>query len=305
MHVEAVAARPRWRRAAGAGVGAVRGPLRWFWDFSRKKPLGGVGFVLLFVLTVVAIFGPWLTPQDALQIHATQLFLAPEWTHGFYLGTDHFGRDTLSRLIIGTRVSLTVAVVSVFTGSAIGYLIGLISGYYRGWVDAVLQRMVDILMSLPMLVLALVIVAVLGQSQRNVIIALALIQVPSMARLVKSVVLPVREMEFVQAAHALGASDSRILIRHIAPQTFGPVIVLVTASLGLAILIESSLSFLGLGTPPPKPAWGAMLSGQTLQNVERAPWNAVFPGIAISLTVFSFNLLGDALRDVLDPRLRV
>ncbi len=305
MAAEAVAAGGRLRQAANLGLGAVTGPLAWFWDFSKKKPLGGAGLVLLVFLAVVAIFGPWITPRDEVQINARDLFHAPQWTHGFYLGTDNLGRDNLSRLIIGARVSLTVAVVSVFSGSAIGFLIGLIGGYYRGWVDAVLQRLVDIKMAFPAIVLALVIIAVLGQSERNVIIAIALIQIPAMARVVRSVVLPVREMEYVQAAYALGASDLRILIRHIAPQTFAPVIVLITASLGLAILIESSLSFLGLGTPPPKPAWGAMLAGETLRNVERAPWNAVFPGIALTLTVFSFNLVGDALRDVLDPRLRV
>ena len=280
------------------------GFLAWFWDFAKKKPLGGIGLVIIMFTVMTAIIGPYLPLKDELKINATHLFEGPQWTHGFILGTDHLGRDNLARLIVGARVSITVAFVSVAIGSFIGFWMGLVSGYYGGWVDMTIQRFVDMKMAFPTIVLALAIVSVLGASQQNIIIAIALVQIPQKARVIRATVLSVRSMEYVQAARAIGASDLRILLRHITPQTFAPAIIIITASLGLAILIESSLAFLGLGTPPPKPSWGAMLSGQTLVNVERAPWNAVFPGVALSITVFSFNLVGDALRDVLDPRLR-
>ncbi len=278
--------------------------LNWTWSFCRRKPLGGIGLIIIVIIALVAIFGPFIAPRDPLEINASHLFGGPELIKGNYLGTDHLGRDVLSRIIGGARVSFFTALISVFSGSAIGVLLGLVSGYYSGWIDAVIQRIVDMKMSIPMLVLALAIMAVLGQKTQNVIIAIALIQIPQTARVVRSVVVSVKTMEFVESARALGASDLRILFRHIAPQTFAPIIIVVTAAMGLAIIIEASLSFLGLGTPPPNPSWGSMLSGPTLQNVERAPWNAVFPGVALTLTVFSFNLVGDALRDVLDPRLR-
>lgn len=292
---------PAVRVSAHSGAS---GTWRWFQGFVKRKPLGGIGLVLIFLLTIVAIFGPWLAPRDPVEVNSTQLFLAPQWDTGFYLGTDHLGRDVLSRLIVGARTSLITAVAAVFSGSAVGAVLGLVSGYYTGWVDSLVQRLIDTIMAFPTLVLALAIVAVLGQKTENVIIAIAVLQLPQTARVVRSKVLSVKEAEYVAAARAVGAPDGRILLWHVAPQTLAPIIIVVTAALGFAILVESSLSFLGLGTPPPKPSWGAMLSGPTLQNVERAPWNAVFPGIALTLTVFSFNLLGDALRDILDPRLR-
>ncbi|MCH7552479.1 MAG: ABC transporter permease [Chloroflexi bacterium] len=300
------------------GLSALRTTGSWLRMFARRQPLGFIGLVILTVVFIIAIFGEQfanlLAPEQAksnpnlppwLSINPRALFQSPEWYKGYILGADEFGRDNLSRILVGTRASITVAVVAVATGSSLGFIIGLVSGYYADWRDAVLSRLVDMKMAIPTIVLALVIVAVLGQSQTNVIIAIALIQVSGMARIVRSVVLSTRTMEFVQAARALGATDWRIIWRHVAPQTFAPVLILVTSALGLAIIIESSLSFLGLGTPPPNPAWGAMLSGAAIQNVERAPWNAIFPGLALTFTVFSVNLLGDGLRDTLDPRLRV
>lgn len=281
--------------------------LRWpsaLWTFSRQKPLGGIGIVLILLIAFLAAFGPWLAPRDPLEQDAFHRFAQPAWIRGNFLGTDHLGRDILSRLIVGARTSFMVAIISVTVGSAIGFFLGLTSGYYGGKIDLFTQRLIDMLMALPVIVLALAIVTALGQSTFNVIIAIALIQIPQKARVVRSVALSVKESQFVEAARAIGASDWRIIVRHIAPQAFAPAIVVFTASLGGAILVESSLSFLGLGTPPPAPSWGAMLSGPTLANVERAPWNAVFPGIFLSATVYSFNLVGDALRDVLDPRLR-
>ncbi|MEE9286092.1 MAG: ABC transporter permease [Dehalococcoidia bacterium] len=295
----------RLRRFSGFGWSFLGGTLRWLWWFSKRKPLGAIGLFILTFAGIVAVFGPLLAPMDPLEIHARSLFHGPQWVSGFVLGTDNLGRDNMSRLIIGTRSSLSIAVIAVTSGTIFGYGLGLYSGFYPDWRDALIMRLVDVLMALPIIVLALAIVAVLGQSTRNVIIAIALIQVPGTARIVRSVVISIRTMEYVQAARALGATDRRILLRHVAPQTFAPVMILVTAALGLAIIIEASLSFLGLGTPPPNPAWGAMLAGQAQQNFERAPWNAIFPGLALSLTVFGFNLLGDALRDVLDPRLRI
>lgn len=315
MASQAESAAQRLRRYSGRGWFFLGDAARWTWNFSRRKPLGGIGLFILFAAAVIAIFGPGLripgighipaiAPKDPLEIHARDLFKGPQWTHGFLLGTDHLGRDQLSRLIIGARTSLSISFISVTSGAIVGFILGLYSGFYPDWRDAVIMRAVDMLLSIPVLVLALTIVAVLGASNNNVIIAIAVIQVPGTARVVRSVVIAIRDIEFVQAARAMGASDARILFRHIAPQTFAPVMILVTSAFGIAIVIEASLSFLGLGTPPPKPAWGAMLSGPTLQNVERAPWNAVFPGLALSLVVFGFNLLGDALRDILDPRLR-
>ena len=318
MATQADVTAPGLRRYSNAGLDVVRRAWDWLWDFSTRKPLGGIGLFFLFVLTIIVFFGPQiaraLAPSAAtasvnqppwLTINPRALFQSPEWVSGYLLGADHLGRDNLSRLLVGARTSLSVSVISVMSGTAVGFTMGLVSGYYPGWRDSLIQRFVDIKMAFPTIVLALAIVAVLGQSTRNVIIAISLIQVPGTARIVRSVVLSTRTMEFVQAARALGANDLRILFRHIAPQTFAPVMIIMTAGFGLAIIIESSLSFLGLGTPPPNPAWGAMLSGPTLQNVERAPWNAVFPGLAITFTVFSFNLVGDSLRDILDPRLRI
>lgn len=266
--------------------------------------MGALGIFLIAFIAVLAIFGPLIIPKDPLDINAGSTFQGPQWYKGFILGSDHLGRDNLSRIIIGSRSSISIAVISVLSGTLVGVIVGLISGFYADWRDAILQRLVDVLLSFPILVLALAIVAVLGRSQQNVIIAIALIQVPITARVVRSVALSVRTMEFVTASRALGAADARLLFRHVAPQTFAPVMIVFTSFLGLAIIIEASLSYLGLGIPPPNPSWGAMLSGPTIQNVERAPWNAVFPGIALTLTVFGFNLLGDALRDTLDPRLR-
>lgn len=281
------------------------GAWSWLVKFSKAQPLGAVGLFLVLVVVFFAIFGAMLAPADPQKINALNTYAEPEWTGGFILGSDNLGRDNLSRLMVGTRASIVIAIIAIFSGSLIGFLMGLLSGYYADWRDAVIQRLVDVVMSIPTLVLALAIVATAGQSQQNVIIAIAVIQIPNTARVVRSVVLSVREMEFIQAIRAVGASDLRILIRHIAPQTFAPVMIVVTSFLGLAIIIEASLSFLGLGVPPPNPSWGAMVAeNATVTVFNRAPWNAVFPGLALTLTVFGFNLLGDALRDTLDPRLR-
>ena len=303
MATQTTAARSRLGAPAG-GVARLTGAAHGLWGFARRKPLGAIGLMMVLAFAVIAIFGPWIAPQEPNKIHPRDLFHAPQWTHGYILGADNLGRDQLSRLIIGARMSFIITVTAVAIGHSTGWVIGLVSGYYSGWPDTIIQRFVDMKLAIPGLVLALAIVAVLGQDARNIIIALAVLGLGGGARVTRSVVLSTRAMEYVQAARAIGASDKRIIFRHVAPQTLAPLIVLVTAGLGATILAESSLAFLGLGTPAPNPSWGNMLSGPTLQYIERAPWNAVFPGVALSLVVFGFNLLGDSLRDVLDPRLR-
>ena len=272
------------------------------WRMARKKPLGAISALIVVGLVLVAIFAEVLAPYGPYELGVGENFESPSVFH--LMGTDEIGRDVFSRVLHGARISLFVGVVAVVFGTALGALVGLVSGYFGGWVDAVLQRGVDIIMAFPGLVLALVVVSVLGVSTTKSMIAIAIVLIPGAARVVRGVVLTLKERPFVEAARALGANDTRILSRHIVVNTVAPVIILASITLGNAILIEASLSFLGLGTPLPKPSWGAMLAGTGRRFMEVAPWLAFFPGAAISLAVLSFNLLGDAVRDLLDPRLR-
>jgi peptide/nickel transport system permease protein len=270
--------------------------------FVRKKPLGAAGGALMLLMLITAVFADVLQTHDPIATNAGYTLGAPNVEH--WLGTDHLGRDIYSRIVHGARVSLMVGVASTLLGSVLGGVIGLLSGYAGGKIDLVTQRVLDILQGLPLLVLALVMSAALGPSIQNVVIAISIPIIPRAARVIRSSVLSIREMQYIEAARSLGVQHLRIAFRHILPNTIGPFIVLCTAQLGSAILVEATLSYLGLGVPEPYPSWGRMLSVSAAEYAQKAPHLVLFPGIAISLAVFASNLLGDALRDTLDPRLR-
>jgi peptide/nickel transport system permease protein len=270
--------------------------------FVRKKPLGAAGGVLMLVLVFTALFANVLQTHDPIATDAANTLARPGEEH--WLGSDHLGRDIYSRIVHGARVSLIVGLGSTLMGSVFGGIIGLLSGYVGGKTDLITQRFLDILQGLPLLVLALVMSAALGPALQNVIIAISIPIIPRAARVIRASVLSIREMQYVEAARALGISHLRIAFRHVWPNTIGPFIVLATAQLGSAILVEATLSFLGLGVPEPYPSWGRMLSVSAAEYAQKAPHLVLFPGVAISLAVFGSNLLGDALRDTLDPRLR-
>ncbi len=270
--------------------------------FCQKKPLGAIGGALMAVMVVAAVFADVLATHDPIATDAAHTLAPPSAAH--WLGSDHLGRDIYSRIVHGARISLAVGLASMMLGSVLGGILGLLSGYAGGTTDLTVQRLLDILQGLPLLVLALVMAAALGPSIPNVVVAISIPIVPRAARVVRSSVLSIREMQYVEAARALGLRHLRIAFRHVMPNTMGPFIVLCTAQLGSAILVEAALSFLGLGVPEPYPSWGRMLSVSAAEYAQKAPHLVLFPGLAISLAVFGSNLLGDALRDTLDPRLR-
>lgn len=284
---------------AGAGVESRLGKA---WFLARSYPLGAVGLLLFLGLLFCGVFADFLAPMDPVSTNAATSLQAPGELHA--LGADMMGRDMLSRIIHGARISLAVGLGSTVLGCFFGVLIGLASGYLMGWFDLITQRVIDIMQALPLLVMALVMAASLGPSLENTIIAISIPLVPHVARVIRSNTLSLREMPFVEAAKAIGMSETRIAVKHVLPNTLAPLIVLATAQLGSAILTEASLSFLGLGIPEPHPSWGRMLSESAAEYVRTAPWLVIFPGIAISLAVFGANLLGDAVRDILDPRQR-
>ena len=294
LGVDEADALPARARRAGIRTGLAR--------FCRKKPLGAVGGAIMLLIVLAAIFADQLQTHDPIATEAAHTLAPPGETH--WLGTDHLGRDIYSRIVHGARVSLIVSLASTLLGSVLGGMIGLLSGYVGGKTDLVTQRVMDILQGLPILVLALVMSASLGPSIQNVILAISIPIVPRAGRVIRSSVLSIREMQYVEAARAIGIRHLRIAFRHILPNTMGPFIVLGTAQLGGAILVEAALSFLGVGVPEPYPSWGRMLSVSAAEYAQKAPWLVLFPGVAISLAVFGSNLLGDALRDTLDPRLR-
>jgi peptide/nickel transport system permease protein len=277
--------------------------------FARKQPLGVIGGLLLLGIIGLALLAPALSPFDPYEVHVTYKYAGPgtilqETGQRFWLGADQLGRDTLSRLLYGARISLYVSLVSVGIGVTLGALIGIISAYFSGTFDLLVQRLVDTVMAFPAIILALAIVAVAGASLRNVIIALVVLLLPASARVVRSQALAVKEMDYLLAARAIGASSWRMIFRHMVPNCMAPYIVFATSNLGYAVVVEAALSFLGVGAPPDVPSWGGMLSITGQKYVEVSPWLVLFPSIAVSLAVFGFNLFGDAIRDALDPRLK-
>ncbi len=267
-----------------------------------RRPLGAAALLVTVLVFSAAALAPIVAPFDPEAIHSDHVLSPPGWP--FIMGTDDFGRDIFSRVVYGGRVSLVVGIAAVGLGVSLGAAVGLVSGYLGGWFDLLVQRAIDALMSLPTLILALAIVAMLGTSVRNVILAVGIALLPGTARVVRSVALGIKEEPFIEAARVVGCTHRRIILRHLLPNAFGPLMVVATASLGSAVVAEAALSFLGLGTPPPTPSWGQMMTGSARTYIVTAPWLAFFPGLVLSLLVLAINLLGDTLRDILDPRLR-
>ncbi len=270
--------------------------------FIRERPLGAVGGAIILAMAVVAATAGLLAPYDPLETDYAAMLAAPDAGH--WLGTDAYGRDVLSRIIYGSRTALMVGLGASAIGATLGAVIGVASAYFGGRVDLVVQRVMDVFFAFPVIILALAVVAILGTGVGNVILAIATPMVPRCARVVRSSALSVREMPYVDAARAAGFGHRRIILRHMLPNVMAPLLIMATAFLGEAILLEASLSFLGLGVQEPIAAWGLMLRGAAIEFAETAPWMAIFPGLAISLGVFGFNLFGDSLRDALDPKLR-
>jgi peptide/nickel transport system permease protein len=277
-------------------------------DFARQQPLGAVSFVIIFAMMFAGIFSAWVAPYNPYDIDFASILAPPSREHWF--GTDAYGRDILSRIIYGSRTALVIGFTSSFVGSTLGAVLGVASAYFGGRIDDWIQRFMDVLLAFPIIVLALVVVAavrsaVLFDIDVNLIIAIAIPILPRVERVVRAAALSVRVMPYVDAARAAGYSNSRIIFRHMTPNVVAPYLIMFTAFIAQAILAEASLSFLGLGVTEPTPAWGLMLSGNAADFFDKAPWMILFPGIAISLAVFAFNLAGDSLRDYLDPRFKV
>ncbi len=270
--------------------------------FIKTKPLGAFGGFVALLLIIIAILAPQIATKDHRTTNPDHIYAPP--SSELLFGGDELGRDVFSRLVMGSRISLTVGLISALIGCSIGMLVGVTSAYFGGITDLLVQRLIDGMIAFPALVLIIAIVAALGSSLNNVVIALSILFVPITARIVRSQALAIKEMDYVLAAQALGAREIRIIFRHMLPNTLAIVLVILTFQLGVAIIAEASLSFLGLGAGPDEPSWGRMLEGATKRYVGIGPWLAVFPGAAIAIVVFSWNVLGDSLRDILDPRLR-
>src|SRR6266446_1034872 len=272
------------------------------WGMIKRKPLGAAAASIILLIVFTAIFADVLAPYDPLFTHPEIRLAPPSWQHPF--GTDDIGRDVCSRIIYGARISLWVGLLAVGIGTVAGTIIGLICGYWEGRLDLVLQRFMDALMAIPGLILALAIVSVLTPNTTNAMLAIAVVIIPGNSRIVRGAVLSAKQNPYVEAARALGCGHLRMIVSHILPNVTAPILIIASIWLGNAIFIEASLSFLGLGTQPPTPSWGLMLSSTGRAFMEQAPWLAIFPGLAISLAVLGFNLFGDTLRDVWDPKLR-
>ena len=284
-------------------IGELKKPLaRRLWDLARRQPLGTAGaFVVVLMATAAATAGI-VTPFDPERASLQHMLTPPGGQ--FLMGTDEFGRDILTRVLYGARTALFIGIVSAFVGAIAGLIIGVASAYFGGLFDLIVQRIVDIFLAFPLIIMALAVVATLGPGVQNVIIAIIVPFIPQCARVVRSSALSIREIPYVDAARALGYSHARIILRHMAPNVMAPFLIMLTYFVGQAILLEAVLSYLGMGVQDPTPAWGLMLKGAAVEFIESAPWLSIFPGLAITLAVFGFNLFGDALRDLLDPKLR-
>jgi peptide/nickel transport system permease protein len=276
--------------------------------FMVHQPLGAAGLAVIVIMALAAVFAPLITPYDPLTVDYGAMLAEPSWEH--WIGTDSFGRDVLSRIIYGSRTALAVGFLASFLGSTGGAVIGVVSAYFGGKIDMIIQGVMDVLLSFPIIVLALTVVAMLGQNivlgiDVNLIIAISIPMLPRVERVVRSSALAIRELPYIDAARTAGFSHARIIFRHIVPNVVAPYLIMLTAYVAQAILSEASLSFLGLGVTEPTPSWGLMLSGAAADFYQQAPWMIVFPGVAISLAVFAFNLFGDSLRDWLDPKIKI
>jgi len=271
-------------------------------DFCRHRQLGAVGAAIIVLMFVVAGAAPLLAPYDPVAVDFSAMLGSPSRSH--WLGTDAYGRDVLSRLIYGSRTALLVGFGSAILGATLGAVLGVGSAHFGGRIDLYLQRIMDIFLCFPLIILALAIVAMMGNTIPNLIVAITVPMVPRCALVIRASALSIRELPYVDAARAAGFRHARIVLRHMLPNVMAPYLIMLTSFLGQAILLEASLSFLGLGVQEPIAAWGLMLRGAAVEFAETAPWIAIFPGLAISLSVFAFNLFGDSLRDALDPRLR-
>jgi peptide/nickel transport system permease protein len=268
----------------------------------KRQPLGAAGLLVVILMIIMAIFANVLTAYDPEANSLEHMLVEPSWV--FPMGTDQFGRDVLTRIIYGARTALWVGFVAATVGASVGLVLGVASAYFGGGFDLIMQRVMDVFMAFPLIIIALAVVSTLGTGTNNVIIAITIPFIPQCARVVRSSALAIREIPYVDAARSLGFSHSRIILRHMTPNVMAPFLIMFTSFLGQAILLEASLSYLGMGVQEPTPAWGLMLQGGAEEYAESAPWVAIWPGVAISLAVFGFNLFGDALRDVLDPKLR-
>jgi peptide/nickel transport system permease protein len=277
-------------------------------QFVRHQSLGAAGLAVIVIMMLVAVFAPLMTPYDPLTVDYQAMLAVPSWQH--WMGTDSFGRDVLARIIYGARTALAVGFLASFAGCTSGAVIGVISAYFGGKIDLVIQGVMDVLLSFPIIVLALTVAAMLGQRivvgiDVNLIIAISIPMLPRVERVVRASALAIRELPYIDAARTAGFSHARIVFRHMVPNVTAPYLIMLTAYVAQAILSEASLSFLGLGVTEPTPSWGLMLSGAAADFYQQAPWMIIFPGLAISLAVFAFNLFGDSLRDWLDPKIKI
>jgi peptide/nickel transport system permease protein len=271
-------------------------------DMCRKQPLGAFGAVVVLIMILAALFANYITVYDP-EANSFETMLRPPGAE-HWLGSDQMGRDILTRIVYGARTALLVGLTSAFVGATLGLVLGVASAYFGGTFDLLFQRVMDVFMAFPLIIMALAVVAIFGTGTQNVIIAITIPFIPRCARVVRSNALAIREIPYIDAARAMGFGHARIILRHMVPNVMAPYLIMLTAFVGQAILLEASLSYLGLGVQEPTPAWGLMLQGGAEEYVESAPWAAVFPGLAITIAVFGFNLFGDAVRDTLDPRLR-